>query len=73
MLAPAMLALAASCICCCRCCSCCQLASAVNAASFNPTPQVLDATKAFKKLLTDKADVEGLPESGGCVEVVGSE
>lgn len=28
--------------------------------------QVLDATKAFKKLLTDKADVEGLPESGGC-------
>lgn len=25
---------------------------------------VLDATKAYKKLLTDKADVEGLPESG---------
>lgn len=26
---------------------------------------VLDGTKAYKKLLTDKADVEGLPESGG--------
>ena len=30
--------------------------------------QVLDATKAYKKLLTDKADVAGLPESGAlCV------
>lgn len=29
-----------------------------------PPWQVLDATKAFKKLLTDKQDVEGLPESG---------
>lgn len=25
---------------------------------------LLDATKAFKKLLSDKADVEGLPASG---------
>lgn len=29
-----------------------------------PPGQVLDATKAYKKLLTDKKDVEGLPESG---------